>query len=225
MKEKNLLSKYPQPKMQRVVSEKLRTVEHRIVASKRGQEFFDGNRNCGYGGFTYDGRWKPIASDIISNYNLENNSNVLQINSEKGFLLHDIRSLNPKINVFGTETSDYAISQTVDEVKDKIVLSNPTQLPFNDNYFDFVLGLGVVYTLNIGEAIKALREIIRVSKKNAFVTLASYENQDDYFLFKQWTLLGSTLLKKSEWIKILSYCNYEGDYFFTNANTLNLVRE
>ena len=225
MKEKNLLSKYPQPKMQRVVSEKLRTVEHRIVASKRGQEFFDGNRNCGYGGFTYDGRWKPIASDIISNYNLENNSNVLQINSEKGFLLHDIRSLNPKINVFGTETSDYAISQTVDDVKDKIVLSNPTQLPFNDNYFDFVLGLGVVYTLNIGEAIKALREIIRVSKKNAFVTLASYENQDDYFLFKHWTLLGSTLLKKSEWIKILSYCNYEGDYFFTNANTLNLVRE
>lgn len=225
MKEKNLLSKYPQPQMQRVVSEKLRTVEHRIVASKRGQEFFDGNRNCGYGGFTYDGRWKPIASDIISNYNLENNSNVLQINSEKGFLLHDIRSLNPKINVFGTETSDYAISQTVDDVKDKIVLSNPTQLPFNDNYFDFVLGLGVVYTLNIGEAIKALREIIRVSKKNAFVTLASYENQDDYFLFKQWTLLGSTLLKKSEWIKILSYCNYEGDYFFTNANTLNLVRE
>ena len=76
MKEKNLLSKYPQPQMQRVVSEKLRTVEHRIVASKRGQEFFDGNRNCGYGGFTYDGRWKPIASDIISNYNLENNSNV-----------------------------------------------------------------------------------------------------------------------------------------------------
>lgn len=225
MKEKNLLSKYPQPQMQRVVSEKLRTVEHRIVASKRGQEFFDGNRNCGYGGFTYDGRWKPIASDIISNYNLENNSNVLQINSEKGFLLHDIRSLNPKINVFGTETSDYAISQTVDDVKDKIVLSNPTQLPFNDNYFDFVLGLGVIYTLNIGEAIKALREIIRVSKKNAFVTLASYENQDDYFLFKQWTLLGSTLLKKSEWIKILSYCNYEGDYFFTNANTLNLVRE
>lgn len=225
MKEKNLLSKYPQPQMQRVVSEKLRTVEHRIVASKRGQEFFDGNRNCGYGGFTYDGRWKPIASDIISNYNLENNSNVLQINSEKGFLLHDIRSLNPKINVFGTETSDYAISQTVDDVKDKIVLSNPTQLPFTDNYFDFVLGLGVVYTLNIGEAIKALREIIRVSKKNAFVTLASYENQDDYFLFKQWTLLGSTLLKKSEWIKILSYCNYEGDYFFTNANTLNLVRE
>ena len=38
MKEKNLLSKYPQPKMQRVVSEKLRTVEHRIVASKRGQD-------------------------------------------------------------------------------------------------------------------------------------------------------------------------------------------
>ena len=150
MKEKNLLSKYPQPKMQRVVSEKLRTVEHRIVASKRGQEFFDGNRNCGYGGFTYDGRWKPIASDIISNYNLENNSNVLQINSEKGFLLHDIRSLNPKINVFGTETSDYAISQTVDDVKDKIVLSNPTQLPFNDNYFDFVLNsIGIIFMQTI----------------------------------------------------------------------------
>jgi len=224
MKEKNLLEKYPQPKIRRIVSEGLRTIEHRIIASRREKEFFDGDRNYGYGGFVYDGRWREIAKDIISDYGLTNKSNVLQINSEKGFLLHDIIHVNPAINVFGTETSGYAISQTIENVKDKIVTANPMELPFPDNHFDFVIGLGVVYTLTVVEAIKALKEITRVSKKNSFVTLASYTNQDDYFLFKHWTLLGSTILKKSEWIKILEYCNYKGDYSFTNSQALNLVR-
>jgi hypothetical protein len=57
------------------------------------------------------------------------------------------------------------------------------------------------------------------------VTLASYRNQDDYFLFKEWTLLGTTILKEEEWIKILQYCKYKGDYFFTNANALKLARK
>ena len=224
MKEKNLLKSYPKPRDKRLVSESLRTIEHRIRASERGEDFFDGDRNYGYGGFNYDGRWKPIAKDIIANYNLTNNSNVLQISSEKGFLLHDIKAINPEINVYGTETSPYAISQTISDVKNNIVLSEPTDLPFEDNYFDFVIGLGVIYTLSIVDVIKSLKEITRVSKKNSFVTLASYEDQMDYFLFKQWTLLGTTILKKEEWVKVLLSCHYEGDYFFTNSQVLELVR-
>ncbi len=223
MREFNLLSKYPKSKSKRVVSEGLRTIESRIVASERGFDFFDGERNSGYGGFKYDGRWKPIVEDILANYNLTANSKVLHINSEKGFLLHDLSQALPGIEVVGTETSAYAISKTIDEVRDKIIFTEPTKLPFNDDYFDFVIGLGVIYTLNIVDAIKALREIIRVSKKCAFVTLASYEDEYDYFLFKRWTLLGTTILKKEEWIKILEYCEYGGDYFFTNSTVLELT--
>ena len=66
MKEYNLLGSYPKPTKPRFVGKNLRTIKHRIIASKRDFNFFDGNRNYGYGGFKYDGRWAPIAKKIIN---------------------------------------------------------------------------------------------------------------------------------------------------------------
>ena len=73
------------------------------------------------------------------------------------------------------------------------------------------------------EAIKCLKEIQRVGKGKSFITLASYEDQNDFWLFKQWSLLGTTILHKDEWKELLKHTNYSGDYFFTNAKYLNLV--
>ena len=44
MKKFNLLGSYPNPKNKRYVSENLRTIKHRIIASYRGKEFYDGKR-------------------------------------------------------------------------------------------------------------------------------------------------------------------------------------
>ena len=85
MKEFNLLSDYPKSQSKRYVSENLRTIKHRIVASYRDKEFYDGDRNYGYGGFKYDGRWEKIAKKITNEYNLDNKSSFLQLGCEKGF--------------------------------------------------------------------------------------------------------------------------------------------
>ena len=45
MKKFNLLGSYPNPKNKRYVSENLRTIKHRIIASYRGKEFYDGKTN------------------------------------------------------------------------------------------------------------------------------------------------------------------------------------
>ena len=225
MKEKQLLQSYPKPKYPRIVSKNLRTIEHRLIASERGQEFFDGDRNFGYGGFNYDGRWKSIAKEIIDNYGLTNGSKVLQVQCEKGFLLKDIKALNGKINVLGTETSGYALSHVTEGIKENVLLADVRNLPFENSLFDLVIALGVVYTFNLTDAIRALKEIQRVAKRKIFITLASYEDHNDYFLFKYWTLLGTMVLKKEEWIKVLRFCNYEGDYSFTNAESLELQQK
>ena len=225
MNEFNLLQGYPSPKNPRFVSNKLRTISHRITAFNRDKDFFDGERNYGYGGYNYDGRWKLIAKNIICHYSLKKSEKVLQINSEKGFLLKDLKDQNPDLQVFGTESSEYAIKNSMPEIKDNIVFSPPNKLPFPDNHFDFVIALGVVYTLNLEESIKTLMEIVRVSKKFSFITLASYSNSENYFLFKDWTLLGTTFLKKEEWQNVLRTVEYQGDYFFTNSETLNLQRQ
>ena len=117
MRRFNLLGEYPQPKNPRYVSENLRKIKHRIVASYRDKEFYDGDRNFGYGGFKYDGRWKKVAVKICEEYKLNNNSSFLQLGCEKGFLLHDIKNLYPKLDIHGLETSEYAMNHSMENVK------------------------------------------------------------------------------------------------------------
>lgn len=223
--EYNLLNEYPQPSKTRFVGDGIRTIKHRCIAAQRGKEFFDGDRNYGYGGYVYDGRWKVVAQKISDNFLNNVNCNFLQINCEKGFLLHDIKNLRKDVNVFGTETSNYAITNSMTTIKQCITKTKPYKLDYPDKYFDYVVALGVIYTLTLNDAISVLKEINRVSKDKTFITLATYETEKDYFLFKDWTLLGSLLFKREEWLELLKEVNYKGDYWFTDAKSLNLSRK
>ena len=226
MREFNLLGEYPRPEKPRYVGSDLRTINHRIVATHRDKDFFDGNRNYGYGGFKYDGRWKKIAKKITNEYNLDNKSSFLQLGCEKGFLLHDLKNILPNLKIHGLETSDYAVKNSMEDVRKYISKTkNYINLEYKDNKFDFILALGVVYTLNLSDAIQCLKEIQRIGKGKSFITLASCETTQDYWLFRQWTLLGTTILLKNDWIEVLNHANYTGDYYFTNAKSLSLKRK
>ena len=225
MKEFDLLGGYPEPKKPRFVNQNLRTIKNRIVASYRGKEFFDGERNDGYGGMDYDGRWKSIAKRICKKYEIKDNSKILQLNCEKGFLLHDLHELNPNIKLYGLETSKYAIENALPSVKQFIKFSSKIELEFSDNFFDFVIAIGTVYSLNLGDAIKCLKEIQRVSKGKSFITLGAYNGEKDKKLFSYWTLLGSTILRKDEWVNVLNHSGFTGDYKFNTADSLNLVEK
>ena len=53
-------------------------VECMNISKKYDQEYWDGERRYGYGGYSYiPGRWKPVAEKIIDLYNLNNTSNIL----------------------------------------------------------------------------------------------------------------------------------------------------
>lgn len=98
-------------------------------------------------------------------------------------------------------------------------------MPFAEREFDFVIGIGVVYSLNLTDAIQCLKEIQRVGRGKRFVTLASYATEEDSRLFSYWTLLGTTILREKEWIEVLDHIGYTGDCTFTSARTLKLVPE
>ena len=226
MKEYDLLSDYSQTKVKRFVGKGIRNIEHRIIASERGNLFFDGDRNFGYGGLKYDGRWSGVAKKIIKKFDLKDNSKILQIASEKGFLIHEIKKINPKINVLGFETSKYAVSKTIKPVKKLIKkFTSFSDLSLIHSKFDCIIALGVVYIHTLSDAIQLLKNIQRLSKGKSFITLASYETEKDYWLFKDWTVLGSLLYKKEEWKKIMKYAGYKGYYSFTNSKKLNLKRK
>ena len=225
MREFDALTGYPEPQTPRAVHPNIRTIHNRIVASYRGKEFYDGDRNDGYGGFRYDGRWVPIAKNMLEQYSLDGGSAVLQIGSDKGCLLNDFLELCPTIKVRGAEVSDYAIESTMPTVKPFVHKAPFTELPFGDGEFDLIVAIGAVYSLSLPDAIKCLKEIQRVGKGKSFITLGAYETEDDFRLFRYWTLLGCTVLSKDDWIEVLKHAGYTGDYKFNTAKSLNLVEE
>mgnify|MGYP003686005715 FL=1 len=150
MKEYNLLSDYSKTKVKRFVGRGIRTINHRIIASEREKLFFDGNRNYGYGGLKYDGRWHNVAKKIIKKFNLKDKSKILQVASEKGFLIHEIKKLNSKINVLGVETSKYAINKTIKPVrKFTKKIKTFSDLSSINTKFDCIIALGAVYILSL----------------------------------------------------------------------------
>jgi ubiquinone/menaquinone biosynthesis C-methylase UbiE len=224
MREFNPLTGYPEPKHPRVVGSDIRTIENRIIATYRGEEYYDGDRNNGYGGFRYDGRWAPIAKDMYGEYGLQNDSAVLQVGCEKGFLLHDFIDQYSGLKVRGTDISAYAIEHSMESVKPLISNAPFTQLPYEDNEFDLVVAIGVVYTLNLADAMQCLKEIERVSKGASFVTLAAYRTEEEKMLWEWWTVLGATLLHEDEWVRVMQHAGYTGDYKFTTARSLKLIK-
>jgi len=74
---------------------------------------------------------------------------------------------------------------------------------------------------NLGDVIKTLKEINRVSKKS-YVVLASGENDEERNLFYKWTLIGTTILLKKEWKKLFKVIKFKGDYYFSSAKSLGL---
>lgn len=223
MQEFNLLAGYPASGAPRYVGPGVRTIVNKITASYRDKRYYDGTRSDGYGGFNYDGRWQPIARLVIDRYHLTNTSSILQIGPEKGFLLHDLSELNPKVKLTGYENSEYAIDNAMPSIKNQMIHGRYEKLPFEDQAFDLVIAIGVVYTLNLADAMACLKEIERVGKGKSFITLGAFYDEESERKFRWWSLLGSTILHTDDWISVLNHIGYRGDYSFVTSKSLNLV--
>jgi SAM-dependent methyltransferase len=199
---------------------KERTVINKIIAWKLGKEYYDGSRLNGYGGFNYDGRWLNLLPKIIKKYKLTNKSKFLDLGCKKGFLLKDLNILLPGIKSYGIENHQYALKHAV-KSKSKLMYSEYTKLPFKDKSLDFVIAFNSLYMQNLGDVIKSLKEIERVSKKS-YVILASGENDEERNKFYKWTLIGTSILLKREWKKLFKNIKFTGDYYFSSAKSLGV---
>lgn len=205
-------------KVNRVVKRKLK---NKLIAWELEKEYYDGDRNNGYGGFSYDGRWLKLLPNFIKRYKLDNNSKILDLGCKKGFIMKDLKTLLPGAKVYGIEDHKYPIKNAEKEIKKNIIFSNYYEVPFKKNYFDLVIGFSSIYKYNLHDVVKTIREINRVSRKS-FLTVASYSNKKEKEIFDKWTLLGTTILSKKEWLELFRLLKYKGDYYFTTAKSLNL---
>ena len=196
----------------RMIDEKV----HCMIKAKEYEfDYWDGDRRYGYGGYKYiPGRWKPVAENLIENYNLNNNSSLLDIGCGKGHLIYEIKLLLPEINIKGLETSIHGIENSKEEIKDCIVNHKAQDLyPFKDNEFDLVISLGCFHNLRIFELKTALMEMQRVGKQG-YIMLESYRNEQELFNLECWALTCESFFDTDEWIWIYNQFGYKGDYEF-----------
>ncbi|MSP11142.1 MAG: class I SAM-dependent methyltransferase [Pelagibacteraceae bacterium] len=199
---------------------KERTVINKMYAWQLGKEYYDGSRLNGYGGFKYDGRWLKLLPKIIKRYKLKKGSKVLDLGCKKGFLLKDLNVLIPGIKSYGIENHPYALKKSI-KCNSKLIQSEYYSIPFKDKYFDFVIAFNSLYMYNLGDVIKSLREIERVSKKS-YIVLASGENNEERNRFYKWTLIGTSILLKKEWKTLFKKTKFTGDYYFSSAKSLGV---
>ena len=211
----NLLSNYP--KTPRDFTKRLeeKTDTDRKIAREYGKDFFDGDRKHGYGGFSYNPKyWQKVIPTFEEHYKLSKESKILDIGCAKGFMLYDFTKMIPGISVKGIDISEYAIQHAKEEVKDKLEVADARSLPFEDNSFDLVISITTLHNLNKDDMKIALKEIMRVSKKDAFITLDAYRDEQEKEAMQAWNLTALTMMHTQEWKKFFDAVAYDGDYYW-----------
>ncbi|MBR1694433.1 MAG: class I SAM-dependent methyltransferase, partial [Selenomonas sp.] len=121
----------------------------------------------------------------------------------------------PGLQVTGVDISEYAISHAKDEVKNNLVVGKAQDLSqFPDNSFDLVISLTTLHNLYIYDLFAAVKEIQRVSKRNAYIMVESYRNEEEKANLLYWQLTCECFFAVAEWEWIYKQCGYTGDYSF-----------
>ena len=211
----DLLKNYPRTKRNTNSRACKKTEKSRNIARCFGKEFFDGERDYGYGGYYYNPKyWEQVVSVIINYYELKSSNSVLDIGCAKGFMLNDLVEAVPGIEVSGLDSSKYAIDNCIDTMKPYLQVADAAKLPFEDNSFDLVLSINVLHNLMNYDLHMALREIERVSKKHKYIVNDSYRTEKEKVNLMYWQLTCEVFYTPQEWEWFYQQSGYNGDYSF-----------
>lgn len=215
MPEIDLLSKLPRGKRNVTARATAKTPEMIAISRQYGREYFDGPREYGYGGYRYDGRWIPVARDIVAHFRLKPGDRILDVGCAKGFLVKDLMHICPGLEAFGLDISEYALMNCEPEVVGRLHLGVADRLPFPDNSFAAALSINTIHNYDRDGAIRCLKEIQRVSSGRAFVQVDSYHTEEQRNLFLDWVLTAKFHGYPAEWRAVFAQAGYTGDYYWT----------
>lgn len=198
--------------LERMINEK---VECMKIARRFDEEFWDGERKYGYGGYKYiPGRWSDVADQIIKSYNLKKGSKILDVGCGKGYLLKELHSKINGLEVYGFDISKYAIDNSHNEVKKYLYVHKAqSKFLYEDKFFDLVISLGTLHNLELFDLKLAINEIERVGKKK-YIMVEAYRNEKELFNLQCWALTCKSFFSEDEWIWIYKEFGYTGDHEF-----------
>jgi SAM-dependent methyltransferase len=190
-------------------------VEAMMIAKQYGADYWDGDRKYGYGGYKYmPGRWATVAQKLIDIYGLKAGSKVLDVGCGKGFLLYEMQLIEPGLEIYGFDISQYGLDHAHPDLKANLFIHRAQDpYPFGDNSFDLVISLGTLHNLHIFELEIAVAEIERVGKQG-YIMLESFRNELEMFNLECWALTAESLMDVDEWKWVYDRFGFNGDYEF-----------
>lgn len=185
------------------------------IAKRWGEDYWDGERQYGYGGYTYDGRWRPVAEAMARHYGLKSGDRILDVGCGKAFLLYEFTQVVPGINISGIDVSEYGLEHAKAEVWPFLKVADAKELPFEESSFDFVYSLNTLHNLKVFDLYKAVQEIERVGREDKkYILLESFRNEREKVNLLYWQLTCESFYSTEEWIWIFNQVGYTGDYGF-----------
>jgi SAM-dependent methyltransferase len=215
MGEYNLLNRYPRTKRNVEKRTSAQSAENIRIAREYGRDYFDGSRDTGYGGYRYDGRWIPIAEDMVARWHLRPGDRVLDVGCAKGFLVKDLMKVCPGLEAFGLDISEYALLNCEREVVGRLHLGNGVKMPFPDSSFAAVIAINVVHNLERADCVRAVKEIERLAPGRGYIQVDSYRTPEERDLFLSWVLTAKTHYDPEGWKRLFAEAGYTGDYYWT----------
>jgi len=215
MAEVNLLARLPAIKRDIRARFQAKTPERVEIARQFGEMYFDGPREYGYGGYRYDGRWIPIAEDIVRHFGLKSGDRILDVGCAKGFLVRDLMTVCPGLEAFGLDISEYALRHCDRNVVGRLHLGTAAKLPFPNNSFNAVVSINTIHNLERKGVATALREIERLAPGRGFVQVDSYHTAEQRELFVQWVLTAKYHDYPQGWLSLFREAGYTGDWYWT----------
>lgn len=213
--EVDLLARYPRPKRDVAGRGENKTEEDRAVARRFDRDFFDGDRRHGYGGFSYHPRfWQPVVPAFRDRFDLKAGDSVLDVGCAKGFMLHDFVEAIPGLNVVGVDVSRYAIENALPNMRPHLQVADARELPFTDGAMDVVISINTIHNLEPDACAEALREIQRVARRGAFVTVDAFRDEEERERMMAWNLTALTIMSVDEWKLFFAEVGYTGDYYW-----------
>lgn len=191
--------------------------EYKLLERARqfGQEYFDADRLYGYGGYYYNPRfWTKTVRRFRDYYHLSEDAWILDVGCAKGFLLYDFMRWSQSLHLRGVDISSYAREHAKSEVKSFISTCNAKSLPFENKSFDLVISINTVDHLPLEECKQAIREIQRVARKNSFITVNAWRNEEERERLLKWNITALTVMHIDDWKQLFCEIGYTGDYYW-----------
>lgn len=93
-------------------------------------------------------------------------------------------------------------------------VADAEKLPFPDQSFDLVVSINTLHNLPCKKLESALKEIERVGKKNKYIVVESFRNEEEKVNLLYWQLTCRSFYSPDDWQWWFAHCGYKGDHSF-----------